>query len=78
MTKSSPHPTQTTALLPIGVFFHHLQSLQRLEDLPRHIPGANAEVGRAYAIPLTPSVDFDHSAHPHSSSQVQVTGRRCC
>ncbi len=59
--------------LPVWVFLHHLKALQSLKDLPRHIPGAHAEVGGAHSIPLTPSVDFDHRADADPSSQVQVT-----
>lgn len=62
---------------PIRVLLHHFQALQCLEDLPRHVPGAHAEVGRAHPVPLSPSVHLDHGSDAHPPSQVQVASCGC-
>lgn len=74
LIKNAIHYLFTTSLhlplLPTRVLLDHLEALQSLQDLPRHIPGAHAEVGGAYAVPLAPPVDLDHRAHAHPSSEV--------
>lgn len=62
---------------PIRVLLHHFEALQSLEDLPRYIPGAHTEVGRAHPVPLPPSVHLDHGSDADPPSQVQVTSRGC-
>lgn len=65
------------SLSPIWVLLHHFEAFQSLKDLPRHVSGANAEVGRTYTVPLTPSIDLDHGSNADPSSQVQVPSCGC-